>query len=198
MDEVSAEITLEGGAYYMSPEGYRILEESSFIWVMMIDREGDVVWSYELPGEIPLHYELTDIAVMSRWYLKDYPVGVWKNALGLMVFGYDKGSIARFNLVSDLEIIHKLPGYIRRLFLLNVVVLVALVLILAWRFYRSLRPVEQGIMMLSGGERVELPERGSVKELARRLNRTCAARRGMMPARTGSPGCPTISGRPWR
>lgn len=177
MDEVSAEITLEGGAYYMSPEGYRILEESSFIWVMMIDREGDVVWSYELPGGIPLHYELTDIAVMSRWYLKDYPVGVWKNALGLMVFGYDKGSIARFNLVSDLEIIHKLPGYIRRLFLLNVVVLVGLVLILAWRFYRSLRPVEQGIMMLSGGETVELPERGSVKELARRLNRTSAALR---------------------
>lgn len=177
MDAVAAEISLQEGEYRMSPEGYGILEESSFIWAMLVDQEGDVVWSYELPPEIPLHYELTDIAVMSRWYLKDYPVGVWKNSLGLMVYGYDKGSIARFNLVSDLRMIDKFPRYVGNMLLLNALLFLGLILILAWRFYRSLKPVEQGIVRLSAGETVELPERGSVKELAVRLNRTSAALR---------------------
>lgn len=177
MDAAAAEIALQEGEYRMSPEGYGILEESSFIWAMLIDQEGSVVWSWELPPEIPLHYELTDIAVMSRWYLKDYPVGVWKNSLGLMVYGYDKGSIARFNLVSNLQMIDNFPRYVRNALLLNAVLILGLILVLAWRFYRSLRPVEQGIVRLSSGEAVELPERGSVKELAVRLNRTSAALR---------------------
>jgi len=177
MDAAAAEITLEEGEYRMSPEGLGILEESGFVWAMLVDRKGDVVWSYELPPEIPLHYELTDIAVMSRWYLKDYPVGVWKNSFGLMVYGYDKGSFARFNLVSNLQMINDLPRYMRNALLMNVMLLLGLVLVLAWRFYCSLKPVEQGIMMLSAGEAVELPERGSVRELARRLNRTSAALR---------------------
>ena len=177
MDKVAEEITLENGEYHMSSEGYGILEESSFVWAMLVDQEGDVVWSYELPPEIPLHYELTDIAVLSRWYLKDYPVGVWKNPFGLMIYGYDKESFARFSMVSDLQIVDSFPYYVRNAFLLNGTLLLALVLVLAWRFYRSLKPVEQGIMMLSNGERVELPERGSVKELACRLNQASAALR---------------------
>lgn len=170
MEAAAEQIMLQDGEYCMSPEGYGILEQSGFVWAMLVDQEGDVVWSHELPPEIPLHYELTDIAVMSRWYLKDYPVGTWKNSFGLMVYGYEKGSIARFNLVSNLRMVEDLPRYLRNALLLNAALLLGLVMILAWRFYRSLRPVEQGIMMLSGGEALELPERGSVRELAGRLN----------------------------
>lgn len=177
MDAVASEIALVDGKYCMSPEGYEILEGSSFVWAMLVNQEGDVVWSYELPPEIPLHYELTDIAVLSRWYLKDYPVGVWKNSLGLMVYGYDRESFARFSFVSDLRILDSFPRYVVGAVLLNVIMLLALVLVLAWRFYRSLKPVEQGIMKLSGGETVELQERGSIKELACRLNQTSAALR---------------------
>ena len=177
MDVLSAELSLEEGEYHMSPEGYRMLEESTFVWAMLVDQKGDVVWSHELPPEIPLHYELTDIAVLSRWYLKDYPVGVWKNSFGLMVYGYEKGRVARFNFVSDLRMIDNLPRYLKNALFLNVMLLLGLALVLAWRFYRSLKPVEQGIVMLSGGEPVELPERGSVKELAHRLNQTSAALR---------------------
>ncbi len=177
MNAAAEEISLENGTYRMSPEGYRILGEGPFVWAMLIDGEGDVVWSHQLPEEIPLHYELADIAVMSRWYLKDYPVGVWKNSLGLMVYGYEKDSIARFNLISDMRMIDSLPGCLKGMLLLNGLLFLGLVLFLAWRFYRSLKPVEQGIVMLSAGERVELAERGSVKELARRLNQTSAALR---------------------
>lgn len=177
MDAAASEIALEDGEYRMSPKGYEILEGSTFVWAMLVNQEGDVVWSYELPPEIPLHYELTDIAVLSRWYLKDYPVGVWKNSFGLMVYGYDRESFARFSLVSDLRILDSFPRYVVGALLLNVVMLLALVLVLAWRFYRSLKPVEQGIMKLSGGETVELQERGSIRELACRLNQTSAALR---------------------
>ncbi len=177
MEAVSAQITLEDGEYRLSPEGYGILEESSFVWAMLVDPEGSVVWSHELPPEIPLHYELADIAVLSRWYLKDYPVGVWKNSFGLMIYGFAKDSFARYSLVSDLRTLESFLSYARTALLLNMVLLLALVLILAWRFYRSLKPVEQGILKLSGGETVELQEKGSVKELARRLNQTSASLR---------------------
>lgn len=177
MEALGAEISLEEGEYLMSREGYGLLQESGFVWAMLVDQEGDVVWSHGLPPEIPLHYDLADIAVMSRWYLKDYPVGVWKNPLGLMVYGYAKDSVVRINLVSRMKVIERFPNYLRSMLLVNGMLLLGLIFILAWRFYRSLKPVEQGIMTLSEGELVDLPEKGSVRELAHRLNQASAALR---------------------
>ncbi len=43
-------------------------------WAMLIDEKGAVAWSTDLPSDVPLNYKLTDVAGLSRWYLKDYPV----------------------------------------------------------------------------------------------------------------------------
>lgn len=174
MEAVSREVSELDGAYRLTEEGYRLLEEGKYAWVMLVDGGGNVAWSYQLPGEIPLHYELSDIAVLSRWYLQDYPVTVWKQGSGVMVYGYPKDSFARFNLISNVGIIENFPKTVWKLFLLNLLLLFGLVLLLAYRFYRSLKPLAGGIEGLAGKELVQVPEQGMVKELAHKLNQSAA------------------------
>lgn len=171
IENIGNELVEKNGKYVMSSMGYALMEESAHCWAMYIDEKGDVAWEYQLPPEIPLHYELADIASMSRWYLKDYPVAVWKHGGGLMVYGYEKEAFVRLNMISNIELIRQFPGNAGRLLILNIIFLILLVLILAYRFYCSLRPIEGSIMELERKELLRLPERGLVKELAEKLNR---------------------------
>ncbi len=42
---------------------------------MLLDKDkGNIKWSMYLPKEISEEYSITDIAKISRFYLKDYPV----------------------------------------------------------------------------------------------------------------------------
>ena len=68
---------------------------------MLLDREGKAVWEYELPGDIPRQFTITDVASFSRWYLEDYPVYVWQHKDGLLVFGCGKDSIVRISTILD-------------------------------------------------------------------------------------------------
>ena len=43
-------------------------------WCILVDGAGDVIWSHDRPADVPTHYTLSDIAVLSRWFLSDYPV----------------------------------------------------------------------------------------------------------------------------
>ncbi len=53
---------------------------------MIIDDEtGKVIWSRDLPKEIPQKYSRKDIALFTRYYLKDYPVFTYINDKGLLV-----------------------------------------------------------------------------------------------------------------
>lgn len=174
MEAIGNQLWEENGQYQMTQTGYELLEKSNIVWAMRIDSEGDVVWSYQLTSEIPLHYELADIAVLSRWYLKDYPVTVWRHGTGLMVYGYAKGSFVRLNLVSDFKLLREIPQNMLFFLVFNVVLLLVLVLSLAYRFYRSLKPLAGGIEALVTKEAVKVPERGVVKELAQKLNQAAA------------------------
>ena len=59
-------------------QGYRLTDSSLLskneLWAILIDEQGEVIWEWEKPQEIPNRYTLTDVASFSRWYLKDYPV----------------------------------------------------------------------------------------------------------------------------
>ena len=174
LDEISAQLRQKDGNYIMSDAGYGMLKNSVFIWAMQISEEGDVEWSYELPEEIPTHYSLSDVAVFSRWYLKDYPVYVWKNENSLMVFGCAKDSIARMASVYDIPMLNQIPSTIMKFAIINVILIVGLALLFGWRFYHALKPIAGGIEALSEKKVVSLPERGITNELAAKLNQTSA------------------------
>lgn len=90
-------LTFADGEYRLSEDMQRQLKEAEQ-WVMLLDGEGDVVWSYEKPEEIGESYRLSDIARMSKWYLNDYPVHIYVWDERMMVMGRPKNSIWKYNV----------------------------------------------------------------------------------------------------
>lgn len=170
MESISSRISGQGEEYVLSQEGYDILKETSFQWAMLLDREGKAVWEYELPRDIPRQFTITDVASFSRWYLEDYPVYVWQHKDGLLVFGCGKDSIVRISTILDGTLM-KNAGWNAGLFgVLNLMLLLSLAMGFGYRFYKSLKPVAGGIEALSKKEKVEIPEKGMIDELAAKLN----------------------------
>lgn len=65
-----------------------------------------------LPEEIPLSYSLTDVAALTRWYLKGYPVRVHTRDDGLFVLASPKDSVAKYALELDTATIYRLSSYL--------------------------------------------------------------------------------------
>ena len=168
-DQGTAENTVQ---YQLSEQGYAYLEACGFLWSMLLDEEGNVVWDWRLPGEIPRSYGLADVAKFSRWYLMDYPVRVWEMDGMLLVSGYGKEHAVKINLMYPMWQIRSLPKYLSIAVGMNVALFLVLALWFAYRFYRSLRPVCAGIDALAEKTPVLLPEKGMTGELANRLNQT--------------------------
>ncbi len=160
------------GKYHLSKKGKKILGETKFVWAMALNQQGDIVWKWKLPEEIPLKYSLSDVATFSRWYLCDYPVRVWKNGDLLCVYAYPKDSYTVLNLYSTVNAIKKFPRYIKLLLIANLTVIIVFILTLGYRFYWSLKPISQGIEALSRKEPIHLRERGIASDLAKKINIT--------------------------
>lgn len=77
MEDISSELSVENKRASMSDRGITALsEETEFQWAMVLNPNGEIIWSWQLPEEIPRRYSLSDVASFSRWYLCDYPVRV--------------------------------------------------------------------------------------------------------------------------
>lgn len=171
MAEIGEQIVEEDGTYRLSDTGNALLAGSGFLWAMLLDERGDVVWDYKKPPELPGHYSIGDVAGFSRWYLHDYPVRVWRNGDGLMVYGMEKESAVQVSITYDMQIISALPGQIKLTLTVNLILLALLSLFFGYRFYRSIRPLAQGIEKLAAKQAVNIPERGLTGELAGSLNK---------------------------
>lgn len=172
IEAVARELVEQEGAYRMTQTGYRELERLPFAWGMLVKNDGTVGWAYHLPQEIPRRYTMADISVLSKWYLKDYPVFTWICGEDVLVLAREKDSIARFNLEYSIQAIEQVPEILRSLLFLNLFLIFFLSLFFGYRFYRSLRPIAQGIEQLSNKETISLQEKGITDELSRRLNQT--------------------------
>lgn len=75
---ISEGLTKEGNEFVLA-EGAAYKINNSFEWAMLLSDEGKVIWSKNLPQDIPLSYTVSEVAAFSRWYLKDYPVHSWRN-----------------------------------------------------------------------------------------------------------------------
>lgn len=174
MDEISGELSVENGKAVMSERGITALsKETEFQWAMAISPEGEVIWSWRLPEEIPLFYSLSDVASFSRWYICDYPVRVWEKGENLFVFAAPKDMYSKYSWEFRIEELNKIPVYIKCGLLLNISVIAFFILVLGWRFYKALKPVGEGIDRLSRQEEpVQIREKGIASEIAGKLNRT--------------------------
>jgi signal transduction histidine kinase len=169
--DISDGLTNTEGTYSLNAAATAQMQKQ-YIWAMLIDRDGQVIWSQNLPGDIPRQYTLTDVASFSRWYLNDYPVSVWEHPDGLLVLGSPKSTIWKYNITSTEDTISHIPGLLTGFLILNVLAALALALILGLWLYRKLKPLYNGITALPKKESLTLPTAGVTGEVARILNET--------------------------
>ncbi len=160
------------GVYDLTRKGYELLEKTGYVWAMLVDGQGQVVWEWQVPSKVPRSYTMADVSVLSKWYIADYPVKTWTYGDGFMVYAMDKERVMRVNGEFSLVLIDSLPQNLLRWVVLNISLIVLLVTFLGYRFYRSLRPIAAGIESLSRKESVELSESGITGELAQKFNQT--------------------------
>lgn len=171
IESLAGALSTDGSVHYLSPEASEAIDEY-YAFAMLISQEGQVIWSRNLPAEIPLSYSLTDIASMTRWYLKDYAVKTWAHPDGLFVVAAPKGSRWKHSIEFPISFIEALPAAIVAFFLGNLLLALLLAVLFGRRFYASLRVLADGIESLAKREPVVLPEKGMTASLAGKLNQT--------------------------
>lgn len=111
--DVMEALTYSNGSYVLDEEMEQALEEQNQ-WAMLLDGTGQVVWSIRKPEELKDSYTQTDIARMTRYYLKGYPVQlrVWEDQI--MVVGLQKDTVWKYNLefpISWMEFMKRVGLY---------------------------------------------------------------------------------------
>lgn len=166
---ISDALTLQDGQYYLTPDGTSKLQEN-FNWAMLLDAQGQIIWSWQLPNDLQRTYSLNDVAAFSRWYLDDYPVTVWTRQDGLLVLGNEQGSYWKYLMIAPPQSMEQMPTYFRGFALLNAMVAILLALLSGFWLYSKLKPLSVGITALSVRQPVHLPEKGLTGDLNRKLN----------------------------
>lgn len=114
VSEISDALLWDGTAYRFT--GETLLEEER--WAMLLNEQGQVVWSLRKPAEIPNVYTISQVASFTRWYLKDYPVQCRVRSDGLLVVGSPKGSVWKHDIAMDVDVLLQTPIWFLSLFLL--------------------------------------------------------------------------------
>ena len=107
------------------------------LWAMLIGQDGEVLWGYDLPDDLPEQYSLTDVASFSRSYLRDYQVQVWVREDGLLVIGGPKGSTWKYVFSMDREVLHLVPYWAGMVFFLAQACVVGVSYLLLRLWFRS-------------------------------------------------------------
>ncbi len=135
--DVMEALTLTEDGYVLSEEMAQEIEAEDQ-WAMLLDKEGRVVWSIRKPEELPDSYTQADIARMSKWYLKGYPVHlrVWDDKT--MVVGMQKDTQWKYTVefpISWMDFVKKVWLY----FILNNFTLILIVAFICIRRFTKKR-----------------------------------------------------------
>lgn len=161
------------GVYTLSKSAKETIEKR-FQWAMLLDDDGSVIWSENLPSDVPLKFTVSDVAGFTRWYLNDYPVYVWRHPDGLFVLGSAKGSEWKSGIELPQKVMDNTLVWIPAVLILNGVAAVLLALLFGLRLFRSLKPLAKGIEDMAEKRPVELSTRGLLGDLAIGVNKTSA------------------------
>lgn len=145
-----------------------------YAWSMLLNETGEVIWSDQLPAEIPRRFSSSEIAVFSHWYLQGYPVFIFVQEEGMLVWGTPKDTVWRINTFIPTEQLRNMERWVPGLVILNVLLAFAFALLFGWQFYTAVRPMVAGVHDLAGKKPVVLPEKGIFNDLAQKINLTSA------------------------
>ncbi len=144
-------------------------------WCILLNDNGDIIWSLHKPEDIPEHYTLNDIARLTRWFLCDYPVYVRIEDYGLFILGLPKDAVGKYSIEYTMEWFETLPLRVLRVLVLNFFIALALSSIIGSFLYKNIRLLTKGLDKLRHEEIVALPAKGIFKEPFSNINKTSQA-----------------------
>ena len=144
-------------------------------WCILINENGNVIWSKNKPDDIPSKYSINDIARMTRWFLNDYPVYVNTEDYGLLVLGYPKNAVGKYNIQYSMEWFDTLPQRLLEIFALNLCLAAILAFFFGIILYHRIYVLINGINDLRQEKSVNLKEKGIFKDISESINKTAAA-----------------------
>ncbi|WP_312045626.1 sensor histidine kinase [Anaerotignum sp.] len=160
-------------SYSLDSSSVKLLKQNNG-WAMLIDNTGHVAWDYMLPEELSKTYSLVDVAKFTRYYLKDYPVFVWQHDEGLVVVGYPKEGMTKYQHILPTSWVSSLPLRIISLLVGNIALALLFSLFIGSRLIRSIHPLTQGIQDLAEDKNIYVEPKGVLANLAQSVNRTSA------------------------
>lgn len=171
LEQISADLQQNDESYRLSEDtAAQMAQESA--WCMLISNDtGDVIWNYQIPSELPLHYSPGDIAEMTRWYLEGYPVFASNQSKGLLVVGYPQDSFWKLSAYKTSDSIKIDIFGLITLFLLNIVIVLILFIYNNRKIEKSIKPILTGIEEISSGKKIQLVEQGELAEINAKLNK---------------------------
>lgn len=155
---------------YLNSKNKNFLKEKN-IWAIRLDKNGNIIESFNKPTKVKNKFEITDVARFTRYYLDDYPVFTYIVKDGLIVFAYPQNSL------------DKLPSnyYNYDKFIINLaLVFIFLILFLLFVYviyridikdiFKNILPFQKAIENLYEKDYEKLDEYGELKDLALSIN----------------------------
>ncbi|MDO4669400.1 MAG: HAMP domain-containing sensor histidine kinase [Butyricicoccus pullicaecorum] len=146
--------------------------QQNYVWGMLLDPQGEVVWSDRLPPALNHRYSPAQVAAFSRWYLADYPVYAYQKGDFLLVLANPKNSRWKYPVEMDIRTLNSLLQQFPIWVMCNLLLAILLILLSSIRFFRSIRRIAGGLSDLAKENPVSLPEKGIFKSLCHDLNTT--------------------------
>lgn len=169
ISQTANQLTATNDGYELSQSGKTQLEQNQQ-WAMLLDQDGKVIWNFMLPADVPLTYSISDVAGFSRWYLKDYPVSVWRHDGGLLVVGSPKNSMWKLGIMIPQKSMNNLGFWVPFFLVMNCLTAIFLALIFGLRLFRSLKRLSNGVQDMTRKRPVSLPVNGVLGDLAMGIN----------------------------
>lgn len=134
--DVMEALTLTENGYTLSEEMKEEFEREDQ-WAMLLDEDGQVVWSIRKPAELGDEYSRSEIARMSKWYLEGYPVRmrVWDDRI--MIVGMQKDVMWKYTMEFTISWMDFLKQTILIFFFINFTWIVALAFVFTRKFVKK-------------------------------------------------------------
>lgn len=171
LTSTSTALSENNGKYQLDLQLETTLRQAN-IWGILINQAGQVIWTLDVPEDIPKQFNLIDVAHFSRYYLEDYPVFTWSHPDGLLVFGYPKDSYTKINNDYPMSAINGMPLFIFFIIVVDLSILLLLYIFITRRMNHALSPIIEGIILLSKGTPVQLAKKEPFSAIADSINRT--------------------------
>lgn len=108
--------------YSLSMEGEAEIDRINGFAFLMND-DGDVIWSYHLPEDVPTHFTLKQVVQFTRFYLNDYPVFVHIIEDGILVVGKPKHTSWKYQLIFEEKTMNMFQETLPVMFVINIILI---------------------------------------------------------------------------